>query len=62
MLNIISVSWYGDYMEYPTYNLPYIRRGGDFRINTQAGIFDFSRFNGNASPDIGFRVTIPVLQ
>ena len=55
-----SSSWYGDSSSYPGLNSPFSLRGGYFWAGSGAGLFYFSRTDGNSSYAGGFRAVLIV--
>jgi len=53
-----STSWKGDYSYFPALNSPFSLRGGHLWYGSSAGLFSFSRHDGNSHYYNGFR---PVL-
>ena len=55
-----NTSWYGDASNFPGLNNPFSRRGGDYHNGSAAGLFCFSRTNGDSSYYNGFRAVVVV--
>ena len=53
-------SWYDDYSLFPGLNHPFSIRGGALWISSYAGLFFFSRDNGDSGYSSGFRPVVVV--
>ena len=54
-----STSWDGDYSNAPNSDNPVFRRGGYYNYASNAGIFNFYRFDGT-SDDFSFRIVCAI--
>ena len=56
-----STSWKGDYSYFPALNSPFSLRGGHLWYGSSAGLFSFSRHDGNSHYYNGFRPVLVAL-
>ena len=56
-----STSWYNDYSGFPGSNGLFFMRGGVYDYGSDAGLFYFYSYSGDASRNHSFRVVVPVL-
>ena len=58
-----SSSWYSDTSIFPNSNGPFFQRGGRYNVDSDGGLFYFSRDNGkDLYSNSSFRVVVPVLR